>query len=292
MNGIWNNIERHISIISGTNIQFVNRESLSGGCISDCWKITDSNSNRWFIKTNARSLGEMFIAEAEGLNEIAASNSISCPKALCFGTSKEFSYLVLEYIPLKPLNNQRAAGAQLAKMHQLFSNSFGWKCDNTIGSTPQSNLQNNDWVSFWKNERLLSQLNLAQTKGYPNYAYDEGLKLAENLSSFFTYQPKPSLLHGDLWRGNCASNANGNPVIFDPAVYYGDRETDIAMTELFGGFNNNFYSAYNDAFALDDDYKTRKTLYNLYHILNHFNLFGGAYASQAASMTQQLLSEI
>ena len=120
-----------------------------------------------------------------------------------------------------------------------------------------------------------------------------GLELAEKTHLFFTdYQPRPSLLHGDLWGGNCASDNNNNPVIYDPAVYYGDRETDLAMTELFGGFNNDFYQSYNDTFALDPGYKTRKDLYNLYHILNHYNLFGGSYASQANSITQKLLSEI
>lgn len=298
MNGCWSEVEQHLNEVTGEDAQFEKKESVSGGCINQCWKVTDTKEKHWFIKTNSPSLHDMFAAEAEGLNEIADSHSIRSPKSFCYGSTEEFSYLVLEYIVLKPLINQEEAGKQLAKMHQYtFPESpmtrFGWKRDNTIGSTPQSNQQHKNWISFWKNERLLYQLKLAKKNGYSSKAYDEGLKLAESLPLFFTSYPvQASLLHGDLWGGNCASEQNGNPVIYDPAVYFGDRETDIAMTELFGGFNHDFYAAYNEQFPMNEGYKTRKTLYNLYHILNHFNLFGGGYSSQATGMTQQLLSEI
>ena len=241
----------------------------------------------------------MFSIEAASLIEIQQSNSIRTPHVLVYGSNSEFSYLALEFIPLKPLSNQKRLGEQLAQMHQNIDplkqavNQFGWTQDNYIGSTSQSNQYHKCWTSFWKNERLLFQLNLANNKGYSSKAYEAGLRLAESLAVFFSdYHPQPSLLHGDLWGGNCASDMSENPVIYDPAVYYGDRETDIAMTELFGGFNSDFYNAYNDCYALDSGYKTRKILYNLYHILNHYNLFGGGYAKQAEKMTQQLLSEI
>jgi len=144
-------------------------------------------------------------------------------------------------------------------------------------------------MKWWEKLNCL----LALKKGYSRIDYDNGLTLCDRLDHFFTsYEPLPSLLHGDLWSGNQAHDADGNPVIFDPAVYYGDRETDIAMTELFGGFSSDFYIAYNEHFALDEGYATRKTLYNLYHSLNHYNLFGGGYASQAAAMTKRLLAEI
>lgn len=235
----------------------------------------------------------MFAAESKGLDEIASSRSIHSPKSICYGLTKDFGYLALEFISLKPLSNQVKMGEELAKMHQNSSKYFGWSRDNTIGSTPQSNQINGDWVSFWKEERLLFQLNLALKNGYSPKAYEDGLKLAENIPHFFSnYNVEPSLLHGDLWGGNVASDSKGDPVIFDPAVYYGDREADMAMTELFGGFNDRFYASYNQSYPLDQDYKTRKSLYNLYHILNHFNLFGGGYASQSHSITQKLLSHI
>jgi fructosamine-3-kinase len=296
MNGDWKQIECAINQVSSKAILFKSMVSVSGGCINQCWKVTDSNNKHWFIKTNKLSLIDMFIAEAEGLDEIAQSQSIRTPRTICHGTTENISYLALEYIDLKPLSNQMEAGKQLALMHQKTQQHpqacFGWKRDNTIGSTPQSNRQHNNWISFWRNERLLYQLSLALKKGYPHKAYDQGIELAENLDSFFSHTVQPSLLHGDLWSGNCASDSQGNPVVFDPAVYFGDRETDIAMTELFGGFDQNFYSAYKERYPLEQGYKTRKILYNLYHILNHYHLFGGSYASQAECMTQALLAEI
>ena len=295
MNGYWHDIELHLAKILGRAFQFTDKKALSGGCINQAWKVTDNEDSLWFIKTNSPSLIDMFSAEADGLNEIRKSSSITSPKAIAYGQTTDCGYLILEYIDLQPQINQALLGEQLARMHQLQSpnKEFGWKRNNTIGSTEQSNKPNKDWNSFWKDERLLYQLKLAQKNGYSSASYDNGLKLSENIFSFFTdYQPKPSLLHGDLWDGNCASDLNGNPVIYDPAVYFGDRETDIAMTELFGGFSTDFYDAYNTHYPLDAGYKVRKQLYNLYHILNHFNLFGGGYASQADSMTKHLLSEV
>ena len=293
MNGIWKKIAQHISETTNKSIQFSHTEAISGGCISQSQKLTDLDNKHWFVKTNTRSLLGMFESEAAGLKEINLSNSIRAPKSICTGTVNEISYHVLEYIALHSQIEQCNTAKQLAKMHQTSSQRFGWHRNNTIGSTNQSNKYHDNWVSFWKTERLLFQLNLAKNKGYSKKSYEAGLDLAEKLPLFFTdYQPKPSLLHGDLWGGNCASDNDQNPVIYDPAVYFGDRETDIAMTELFGGFSSDFYAAYNTAFPLDQGYKTRKNLYNLYHILNHYNLFGGSYASQAANMTQQLLSEV
>jgi fructosamine-3-kinase len=296
MNGIcnWLEIELHLTKVKNQSIYFTKTESVSGGCISQAWKVTDNRGKQYFVKTNEATLDKLFAVEADALEEISKNHCIRTPHVLAYGGRSGFSYLVLEYISLKSQIDQKVLGRQVAQMHQLTHpmNQFGWKQNNYIGSTPQINNVNNDWLSFWKNERLLYQLKLAKNNGYSTNSYDAGLKLAESLSLFFTrYSPKPSLLHGDLWGGNCASDIDDNPVIYDPALYYGDREADIAMTELFGGFSANFYDAYNDCYALDSDYKTRKTLYNLYHILNHFNLFGASYAEQAENMTKQLLSE-
>jgi fructosamine-3-kinase len=293
MNGNLATIEQHISESQDAPIQIQTSHSVTGGCINQCLEITDTNQKKWFIKTNTHLSLNMFTAEAEGLKEILNSKSIRCPKVICYGTSNEISYLVLEYIELQSQRKPADTGKQLAKMHNHHAIQHGWKRDNTIGSTPQINKLKNDWVSFWKSERLLFQLKLAKTNGYSNRAYDHCLKLIDNVDIFFThYKPNPSLLHGDLWGGNCASDETGNPVLYDPAVYYGDRETDIAMTELFGGFSADFYASYNEHHPLDSGYNTRKKLYNLYHILNHFNIFGEGYASQAENMTLQLLAEI
>ena len=293
MNGNWEDIETNISKTLAFEVRIKDRTPISGGCINQSWKITDAQNRSWFIKTNSKSQLDMFIAEAEGLNEIANSNSIRSPKTICYGITNTNSYLVLEHIDLQPLSKPANAGRQLAEMHQYTNKRFGWVRDNTIGTTTQSNKKHKDWISFWQKERLLFQLNLAKNNGYSSKAYDEGLKLSQSLPNFFSsYTPEASLLHGDLWGGNCASNKKGETIIFDPAVYYGDREADIAMTELFGGFSADFYAAYNETNPLDQGYKTRKALYNLYHILNHFNLFGSGYQSQAVAMTQKLLSEL
>ncbi len=295
MNGRWKPVEDQLNTLFQSKVHFVSSDSISGGCINQAWKIMDSQGNNWFLKENSPALLSMFEVEAAGLKAIAQSRTIRVPKPVCYGKTREFSYLLLEYIPMQGAINQKTAGEQIANMHQVTSpeNHFGWHLDNTIGSTPQINTYTKNWISFWQKHRLGFQLELARKKGYASRDYAAGLKLLEALPHFFSdYRPQPSLLHGDLWGGNCASDDKNTPLIFDPAFYYGDRETDIAMTELFGGFNRVFYDAYNAVHPLDSGYKTRKTLYNLYHILNHFNLFGGGYASQAAAMTQRLLSEV
>ncbi len=185
-----------------------------------------------------------------------------------------------------------AFGAGLAAMHRCTSEKFGWKRDNTIGATPQINKYTSGWVQFWREHRLGYQLQLARVNGHTGKLQVLGEKLMAKLDSFFPGpDPAASLLHGDLWSGNYSFDSAGQPVLFDPAVYYGDRETDIAMTELFGGFPAVFYAAYRESYPLDPGYDIRKTLYNLYHILNHLNLFGGGYRHQAEQMMGRLLAE-
>jgi fructosamine-3-kinase len=180
-------------------------------------------------------------------------------------------------------------GRQLAAMHSHTSNlGFGWDTNNTIGSTPQINFWTADWVEFYTQHRLGYQFKLANRRGGHFPQQEKLLTAIPQLPA--DYQPQPSLVHGDLWGGNAAFTANGEPVIFDPATYFGDREVDVAMTELFGGFPTTFYQGYNEVFPLTAGYEKRKILYNLYHILNHFNLFGGSYESQANRMIAQLLS--
>jgi len=237
----------------------------------------------------------MFEAEADGLRALACSQTIRIPEPVCVGAMEAHSWLVTEYVPLGRGQSHSASllGQQLAGLHRSTSPGFGWFRDNTIGSTPQINKQNGNWVLFYRDQRLKFQLDLAARNGISGSLQDKGYRLMDDLAVFFeSYLPVPSLLHGDLWGGNCSFDAQGDPVIFDPAVYYGDRETDIAMTELFGGFSGDFYAAYNEVWPLHDGYGVRKELYNLYHILNHANLFGGGYASQAESMIDRLLAEI
>jgi len=200
---------------------------------------------------------------------------------------------VLEWVELGQGTPQawRQMGEQLAAMHQAeWGNRFGWERANTIGSTPQPNPWTDDWVTFFTEQRLGHQFHLAKRRA-GHFPQQEQL-LAAVPEILAGHQPQPSLVHGDLWSGNAAVTQSGAPVIFDPATYVGDREVDVAMTELFGGFPAKFYAGYADRWPLEAGYEQRKPLYNLYHILNHFNLFGGGYLSQANQVIQALLQTI
>lgn len=288
---LQNNIAASIVAATGQRFSVADIDSLSGGCINATYVVND-NSQKYFIKLNtARSLF-MFEAEYQALLVLENSHTIRIPHPVCTGLNDEHSWLVMEYLPLQNNGKHNRLGEQLAAMHKVTRDHFGWDIDNTIGSTPQINTPDEDWPDFFRDRRLRYQLDLAASKGYTGPLQKAGAALLACIDDFFSgYQPVPSLLHGDLWGGNYSFIEDGEPVIFDPALYYGDRETDIAMTELFGGFSADFRSAYEACWPLDDGYKTRKQLYNCYHILNHLNLFGGAYASQAENMIRGLLSE-
>jgi fructosamine-3-kinase len=282
-----------IEAATQTKLSNYTLRSVGGGCINTAYQVSAGNQH-YFIKVNSPNLSQMFEAEAAALAEMAELNCVRVPKVITYGTADGKSYLALEYIALGSMRGSAAKlfGQQLAQLHQQEMPYFGWHIDNTIGSTPQMNNRENDWHTFWQQHRLIQQLEFAAQNGYAGRMQERGMRLSEKLHVFFdNYTPHPSMLHGDLWSGNAASDEQGKPVIFDPASYYGDRETDIAMTELFGGFGHDFASAYNAEYPLEAGYAVRKTLYNLYHILNHLNLFGGSYLGQAESMIEQLLSE-
>jgi len=269
--------------------------NLSGGSINSAYRLNTEADVSYFFKLNHSSVLSMFEAESDGLDELAAANAIRVPLVIDTGSGAGFSWLISEFIQLGrgESGSQRLLGLQLAALHRQCDRDFGWFRDNTIGSTPQCNTHSQNWIEFYREQRLKFQLDLAVSNGFTGSIQHKGERILADLDCFFSdYQPQPSLLHGDLWGGNCAFDTHGQPVIFDSAVYYGDREADLAMTELFGGFSTEFYSAYNDSWPLDGGYQVRKTLYNLYHILNHANLFGGAYVSQAESMIDRLLSEL
>ncbi len=287
----WSSIADHISATTGTPFQCQHKQQRGGGCINESYLISGAGQ-RYFVKLNTAQLSEMFAAEAAGLNEIAASHTIRVPKVICYGVSGQQSYLVLEQLDFGPGNSrsQTQLGQRLAQMHRHTAKQFGWHRHNTLGTTPQPNRQSDHWIEFWRSQRLSHQLKLAAANGYNGPLQTLGQQLLDQLDDLFVgHQPEPSLLHGDLWSGNYAIATDGTPLIFDPAVYYGDRETDIAMTELFGGFSTEFYQAYETEYPLAPGYHQRKPLYNLYHILNHLNLFGGGYQLQAVSMMEQLL---
>ncbi len=265
-----------------------------GGSISRSFFI-ETDQGKWFVKQNRSELLDMFTAEADGLQALAGCRDLRVPRVIGTGAVGADAFIVLEYLELQPLHgtNGGICGRALAALHRISGAQFGWQRANHIGSTPQTNRPHATWPEFFTNERLRPQLALAERHGYGRDLLDDGMRLTEKLPALFSgHQPQPSLLHGDLWSGNVACDADGGLVLFDPAVYYGDREADLAMTELFGGFPASFYDAYRAAWPLADGYAPRRTLYNLYHVLNHLNLFGGGYLRQAKAMTGALLAEL
>lgn len=291
---VWSDISAGIAGASGAPFALETRTAIGGGCINQCYRVA-APGRVFFVKLNAADRGAMFEAEAAGLAEIAATTTVHVPAPLCWGANSDAAWLVLEYIEFGDAVTHSMAqlGEELAALHRVTAKKFGWVSDNTIGATPQINTQNRDWLEFWRECRLGYQLALAAQNGAPASLLKKGERLAQECGALFKHAAvKPALLHGDLWGGNVGFDRAGAPVIFDPAVYYGDREADVAMTELFGGFSADFYTAYRGAFALDAGYEVRKQLYNLYHVLNHFNLFGGGYAAQAATLVDRLLAEI
>lgn len=290
----FDKIAEHVSAVIGERFEILKQSPIGGGSINRAYLI-ENKRQRFFLKTNSPSLADMFNAEADGLKELQSSGSVRVPRVICFGKDTHRSYLVLEYIDIGHINSAspRRLGEQLASMHAYHGQAYGWHRNNTIGSTPQINTQESLWPRFYRDHRLAYQLDLAAKNGARRNFIQTCERLLADIEVFFaSYNAKPSLLHGDLWSGNVDFDEQGEPVLFDPAVYYGDRESDIAMTELFGGFSPDFYHAYRNVTPLDEGYKTRRPLYNLYHVLNHFNLFGGGYLQQAHDMADRLLAEI
>jgi fructosamine-3-kinase len=270
------------------------RRVVGGGCIN-ITEVLEGGGQKYFVKRNDASRLDMFQAEAAGLQEIADSHTLRAPRPLVHGIAAGQAFLVLEYLDLGGRaagRSEAELGHKLAAMHRATRPRYGWWRDNTIGSTPQINREESDWVTFYREHRLRFQLELAARNG-AHRLLQTAEPLLEELPAFFTdYTPSASLLHGDLWGGNHGATPDGTPVVFDPAVYYGDREADLAMTELFGSFGSGFYAAYNEAWRLDPGYRVRKDLYNLYHVLNHFNLFGGGYRDQAQRLIGTLLAAV
>lgn len=263
--------------------------AVGGGDISAAWRVM-TEQGPVFLKTGKSTAFEQLDAEADGLRELERAAAVRVPRVLCVGRGGGEAFLALEWLPLEAggAGAARTLGRQLAAQHRHTQDAFGWHRDNTIGSTPQVNTPDRDWIRFFRERRLAFQLELAAQNGYTGELQERGAVLAERLERLFDgYEPPASLLHGDLWGGNWAA-ANGQPVIFDPAVHYGDRECDLAMTRLFGGFGPEFYAAYEDVWPLDPGHRQRRPLYQLYHVLNHLNLFGRSYLARALSLLRVL----
>lgn len=283
-------LEKAISDATGEDFQIQRTKAVSGGCIHHSFIAISENGGRSFVKTNTRETFAMFKAEAEALEVLAQARTIRVPKPIQIGQVSQQAYLILEALNFSASNQTswEEMGQQLAALHQQTADHFGWGSDNWIGAAPQINHPENDWSTFFREHRIKPQLKMAARKGHRFEQEDKLLGAIDRILR--DHHPKPSLLHGDLWSGNAGFCDDGEPVIFDPASYYGDRETDLAFTKVFGGFPAAFYDAYESAFPLGQDHEIRSTLYNLYHILNHANLFGGGYVNEAGRMIHELVN--
>jgi protein-ribulosamine 3-kinase len=262
-----------------------------GGCINHGGKVVTSKGN-FFLKWNdLHRFPGMFKAEHSGLALLKKTGTIRIPQVLCDGTSGEFQYILLEYIETRNRHSQfwKIFGEQLASLHRSSEDHYGLHHDNYIGSLPQHNKPGASWIEFFISHRLAAQLELfwkgnPQQKSLRN-AFE---KLFQKLPSLLA-EERPSLLHGDLWAGNLITDNMGKPCLIDPAVYYGNREVDIAMTDLFGGFDHRYIESYNSVFPLQRGLEERLDIYKLYPLLVHVNLFGESYLPQVVSILKRFV---
>ncbi len=267
--------------------------AIAGGSINDAF-LLEGGGAHYFVKVGkgvADTNSDAFAAEAAGLAELAAAVGLRVPATVISGVAGR-AFLVLEYIELQPLSGAATTrlGEALADMHGIVRSRYGWYRDNTVGDTPQHNAWHPQWQEFWRENRLAALLDrLAPTQ--PSLARLGESLLAALPDLLAGHRPEASLVHGDLWRGNVAMDGRGVPVLFDPAVYYGDRETDLAMAELFGGFSPLFFEAYWGAWPMAAGYRrVRRPLYQLYHLLNHALLFGAHYPRESERVMRELLA--
>ena len=296
----FTSLARALVDLFGSSVAITQTDRLRGGDINKAYALTLSTGDKIFMKANAKNNAGFFTAEVDGLTAIAATHTIETPKIICTGTDDGedvgYSFLLLNYIPSgeKNKNFLEAFAKDLAALHKADTSKilsdketqFGFFQDNFIGARPQKNTPTRTWIEFFRDNRLAPQFRDADSYFTPSDR-EKITKLLDNLDRFLIEPEKPSLLHGDLWAGNVMCSAEGKPVLIDPACYIGHREADLAMTQLFGGFPQGFYDAYNQAYPLQPGYEERRDLYNLYQLLNHLNLFGPTYLEPVLSIVEE-----
>ncbi|MBT7475144.1 MAG: phosphotransferase [Nitrospina sp.] len=283
-------ISRLLEPVFGREVKVQSSSSTGGGCINQTSVLRLTNDERVFLKYNSHPPANFFNVEARGLKLLAqTAKGPRIPKPLALQDCAKPTFLILEYIEESSPGQDFSVrfARSLAELHQTSHDSFGLDHDNYIGSTVQKNAQETNGIDFFRDQRLRPQQELARKTLPPST--DKNLsKLYDRLENYLDISgEKPALLHGDLWSGNYFPDKDQVPCIFDPAVYFGLREADLAMTELFGRLPQKFYDAYHEAFPLNPGYEERKDLYNLYHLLNHLNLFGGSYLASVEQVVRR-----
>jgi len=289
---IWSFVADDIARAESNSFVVRQRVKVSGGSICSTFKVDDGN-RIYLVKLNKADCQHLFEAECDGLALLRkVGAAVRIPDVISIGSGQDRSWMVLEYIALRPATVDSATklGVAMAQIHHTVAEQYGWDRDNAIGSTPQINTRMSQWGAFFYQHRLGEQLRLAEQKRLDIVLLRKGeLVLKECAQLLDGHQPAPSLLHGDLWSGNQAVDQAGEAVLFDPAIYFGDRECDLAMTRLFGGIPDSFLQAYHDAYPIEPGFEQRVHLYNLYHLLNHANMFGGGYIRQSEKMMDRIL---
>jgi fructosamine-3-kinase len=252
---------------------------LSGGCINHVHRL-DTSGGAFCIKFNIKdTYPGMFESEAAGLTELARAGEIRVPGVISTGSSENYSYILLEFIhsSSRSPDFMEDFGRSLARLHRHKNPVYGFTTDNYMGSLPQKNREHSDWISFFIEERLERQVHMAIDKDYLSAGDLDHFKRLYDWLPGILFAEEPTLLHGDLWGGNYMVSEKGRACLIDPAVYYGHREVDLAMTMLFGGFSPDFYRAYDEEYPLGKGWRSRLDIYNLYPLLVHLNLFGISY---------------
>jgi len=284
-------LEQQLSIAIKQELRLKHVSSVSGGSINAAYCL-HTTAGDYMMKRNSKSaFPGMSACESAGLAAIRKTKTIAVPQTILLDEFEDDSFLVLEWIETVGATPAAAKllGQQLAAMHKHTANEFGFDANNYMGSLPQSNRSHTTWASFFINERLQPMVKIGVDKGLLQHSDEKNFeRLYQLLPGLFSEEP-PALLHGDLWSGNYLISANQKPYLIDPAVSYGHREFDIAMTTLFGGFNREFYEAYQNSFPLEKDWQQRINLWNLYPLLLHLNLFGSGYLIPIKSCLQQYI---
>jgi protein-ribulosamine 3-kinase len=282
-------VERAVSAGGATRWR---REGATGW--GEAWSLADGE-RRWFVKSATGRYADMPACEADGLAALAATGTIRVPAPAASGRDGDVAWLAMEWLEFRGPGDSAQLARALAALHRAPAmrgprgERYGWHRDNWLGGTPQCNVWSDDWCEFFRERRLAPQIALARSNGFDALAREAERLLGVVNVLLADHDAAPSLVHGDLWSGNAALLDGGVPAVFDPAVHVGDREVDLAMTALFGGFGADFYAAYDAAFARPGGHAERRDLYDLYHLLNHVNLFGGGYLARAERTITRLL---
>ena len=289
---VIHDVELKISEALGKNVKILSTRTLGGGCINHASKI-ETTAGNWFLKWNTNCPPDMFEREAEGLRELqkATGDDIKIPEVLCYNDGGQNpGFLVVEYLSAgNPGSDDEKLGRGLAKIHQFTNSGFGFYHNNYCGETPQENSWSDNWITFFRENRIEYLLKLIEKgRGLSSSEIKVYHKVLDRLTSLIPGGSVPALIHGDLWSGNYMLTTSG-PALIDPAVYYADREMEFAIITMFGGFSSRFYDSYNEVLPLDSGWRGRNKLYQLYHILNHYSLFGGGYGSQALMVAKSYL---